>query len=59
MEDDKMLTEREVAEMLGVTQTTLQRWRRDGGGPPWHKLQRLIRYRLSEVEKYIDERKHN
>jgi predicted site-specific integrase-resolvase len=58
MSNDVFLSDREVAERLGVTVHRLRRWRREGTGPafvethptgthvPW------IRYRASAVEAF-------
>lgn len=49
-----MLKQREVAEMLGVTNETLIRWRSLGQAPPFCKLPSgLIRYRIEDVEKWL------
>lgn len=47
-----MLKQRDVAEMLGVTNETLIRWRNLGQAPPFIKLPSgLIRYRIEDVER--------
>lgn len=49
-----MLKQRDVAEMLGVTNETLIRWRNLGQAPPFIKLPSgLIRYRIEDVERWI------
>lgn len=54
---DKLLTPGDVAEMLGVTERTLQDWRLKKQGPKAVFLSaRTIRYRLDEVKRWIDER---
>jgi hypothetical protein len=40
----KLLTEKEVAEILVVSLPTLRRWRYRDEGPPWVKLSHLCRY---------------
>ena len=39
-----------------VSARTLQRWRLEGGGPVFVKLGRLVRYRQSDLEHFLDER---
>lgn len=39
-----LLDEKQAAEALGVSARTLQGWRHKGGGPPFFKLGRLVRY---------------
>ncbi|MGV9600800.1 helix-turn-helix transcriptional regulator [Streptosporangium sandarakinum] len=46
----------EVAEYLGVPEKTLTQWRWLKKGPKWHRLEgRHVRYRWSDVEKWLDE----
>ena len=33
-----LFNEEKTARVFGVTKGTLRRWRREGKGPPWHKL---------------------
>ena len=40
---------REVAMYLGVSEGTLRRWRADGGGPPFMKIGKIVRYDMDEV----------
>lgn len=56
MENDKiLLNEAEVAEMTGLSKRTLQAWRYRGGGPPFIKLGRAVRYRKSDIVEWINE----
>jgi excisionase family DNA binding protein len=50
-----LVTEREAAEMLGVRPRTLQAYRLSGGGAPFVKLGRLVRYRISDLEAWAAE----
>ncbi len=53
---DQLLTEREVADLLGVTTRATQAWRqRRSDGPPYLKLsdQGRVRYRLGDVTAWI------
>lgn len=51
------LTIRQVADILSVTEKTLQDWRRTGRYKlPYHKLgSRTIRYLKSDVERFLAE----
>lgn len=52
-----LLTEKEVAKMTGFSIRTLQSWRTRGGGPRFVKISaRCVRYRIEDVEAWIDER---
>ena len=48
------LTEIEVAQILKCTTAALRRWRREGRGPRFIRVGRLIRYRLADVEEFLE-----
>lgn len=52
---DQLLHPAEVAKLLGVSQTTLTRYRLEGTGPPAVYLSaRTIRYRPKEVAQWLE-----
>jgi predicted DNA-binding transcriptional regulator AlpA len=51
---DVLLAAREVAPQLGVSEGNLAQWRYNGTGPKFVKLGRLVRYRQSDVQAFID-----
>ncbi len=51
------LTEKEVSLMTGRGLSTLRNDRSLGRGLPWVKLERSVRYELSDVVGYMAERK--
>lgn len=53
---EKLLTAGQVAEILGIKEATLaqQRWRGDSS-LSWVKMGRVIRYKLSDVQLYIEQ----
>ena len=53
----RFLGERRVAEMLGYSPRTLQRWRMEGEGPPSTKIGRKTFYELNELQKWMDREK--
>ncbi len=54
---DPLLTTEETADYVGATPRTLEAWRLRGGGPPFVKVsKRMVRYRLSDVTKWIEQR---
>ena len=54
---DPLLTEVQAAELLGVKPTTLQVWRSTKRYPlPYVKSGRLVRYRASAIEAFINSR---
>lgn len=53
----EVLTEAEISEWLGLSQPTLSRLRRTGGGPAFVRLSaRRIGYRRGAVQAWLDER---
>lgn len=54
-EVDRLLTVDELAEMIQIPKATLYKWRSEGTGPPGMRLGKYVRYRRSEVERWIDE----
>jgi excisionase family DNA binding protein len=53
------LRTREAAALLGLQPTTLEAWRTRGGGPSFLKLGKAVRYRTSDLEKFIESRLRN
>lgn len=52
--NDTLLCPKEVANLLGISIQTLANWRVEKPTPiPYVKVGKSIRYRLSEVNKYI------
>lgn len=51
----KHLNSRELAERWGVSEATLQLWRKDGTGPNYLKLGAHVCYRLQDIEKHEQE----
>lgn len=52
---EKLLTEREAADLLGQSPRTLQQWRWRHIGPDYVKNGRSVRYRSSDIQKFIDQ----
>jgi excisionase family DNA binding protein len=51
-----LLTQREAAAQLRLSQRTLERYRLSGSGPTYVKAGRLVRYREQDLEKWIASR---
>ena len=51
----RLLTEKEVAEFFGMKPEGVRGWRKNGRGPAWGKIGRLVRYRQEDVEEYVRE----
>ena len=56
--EDRLLTRKEVAEVLGFQPQTLARWAWEGreDRPPEVRVGRAVRYRASAVRQWIAER---
>ena len=54
VEMETYLTVDELAEYLKLNAQTIQRWVR-GREIPFHKVKSVIRFRVSEIEKWVDE----
>ena len=53
---NKLLTAEEAAEFLDIRVGTLAQWRSQGRGPRYIKIEgRLVRYRLADLEAYLEE----
>ena len=48
----KHLNQRELADRWDVSDATLERWRSEGIGPVYLKLQGHVVYRLEDIEAY-------
>ncbi|HUY39798.1 MAG TPA: helix-turn-helix domain-containing protein [Candidatus Binataceae bacterium] len=50
------LDERQVAALLGISLSSLQQWRHRRQGPEFMRVGRLVRYRRSAIEQWLDSR---
>jgi hypothetical protein len=46
----------EAAAYLIIQPATLEQWRWSGKGPPFIKIGRIVRYRISDLDAYLSER---
>jgi hypothetical protein len=49
-----VVREAEAARILAVSVAALRRWRREGRGPTFVRMERCIGYRLSDLESFLD-----
>lgn len=49
----RFASERRVAAMLGYSRRQLQRWRKEGKGPPSTKIGRRVFYEINELQEWI------
>lgn len=51
----RLVTEAEAAEMLCLSPTTLKKWRRTSRGPVYYRLGSAVRYRVDDLESYLED----
>lgn len=49
-----LLGPQELADWLGVPLGTVYRWRTNGDGPPGLRVGKHLRYRVQDVERWLD-----
>lgn len=49
----RLMTTEELAELLGVTDRTIKRWRECGDGPPYMLFGRTVRYHPGRVQAWM------
>ncbi len=52
-----LLKEQEVAKMLRLEVSTLRRWRWEGRGIPYLKIEGAVRYDIAVVREYLNNRR--
>jgi predicted DNA-binding transcriptional regulator AlpA len=52
--DKNILSNNEAADFLGVSPTTLPRWRWANQGPRFVRLGRIVKYRREDLQAFID-----
>jgi excisionase family DNA binding protein len=55
--DEPLISMAEVASRLGVPLETFRRWRKHGAAPLGYPLGKHVRFRWSEVEAWLQERR--
>lgn len=51
----RAMNESELARQANISTAVLRKWRREGTGPRFIKLGRLVRYRVRDVEAWLEE----
>ena len=54
--EDEFFTPRQLSKRLKLSEMTLCRMRMRGSGPRYHKLGRTVKYRWSDVQKWLESR---
>ena len=50
----QLLNQKAAADLLNVSERTLERWRVEGSGPPFMKAGRRVLYRESDIEAWLN-----
>lgn len=56
MADREFLSTEGVAELLGIPAATVRYWRHTGRGPHGFRVGRAVRYRRTDLDRWIEER---
>ena len=59
MMNEALLQTKDAAQLLGCTEAALALWRKEGRGPAFLKLGRLVRYARRDLETYLDANRLN
>lgn len=54
---DDYLTTKQLAERLALSPGTLNNWRVMHSGPPFKKLGKVVRYKLSDVLRWLESKR--
>lgn len=54
--ENKLLTETDAAQMLGLSVRSLQGWRLNGRGPKYLKLSKAVRYSQADLTAWLESR---
>jgi predicted DNA-binding transcriptional regulator AlpA len=55
----QLLSSKQAARMLGVSESTLRYWRSSETGPPWVKLGRRALYDVADLVEFVARRRQN
>lgn len=55
---EHLLNERQAAKFLNASTAALQAWRHRGGGPPYFKVGRCVRYQMSDLREWVNSRRY-
>lgn len=56
-DDEPLQDDSWLARYLKCERKTAQAWRTRGGGPPFIKINSLVRYRKSDVDRWLESRR--
>jgi predicted DNA-binding transcriptional regulator AlpA len=53
---EPLLDEKATAEYFSITPSALRKWRSEGQGPKFYRTGRLIRYKLTDLDEWLQTR---
>jgi excisionase family DNA binding protein len=56
-DDDEMITTPDASGYMRVSPIYLKALRRKGGGPPFYRIGRLVRYKISDLDTWLEKRR--
>ncbi len=56
---ERLLSEKEVEQIYGITRRWLQKKRCAGGGPIFIKIGKSVRYRISDIESFLEDHRRS
>lgn len=51
----RLLSRKELSELLGIPEPSIATWASEGKGPRYSRVGRHVRYRVADVERWLDE----
>ena len=54
---ESFVNEQEVSKITGLSVATLRNWRSMGRGPVYAKVGKSVRYQISDIKEFMEERK--
>lgn len=51
---ERLMTMRELSDLLGVSMSTIYSWRCRGEGPAGYRVGKFVRFRRSDVEAWLE-----
>jgi excisionase family DNA binding protein len=54
--NENALNERQAAKYLGISPGTLRLWRAEGSSPRYFRAGKLVRFRVSDLNEWIEQR---
>lgn len=54
MDTERMISPTDLAQLLQIPVQTIYRWRYRGEGPRAYRIGRHVRYRMSDIEAWLD-----